>query len=57
MNMEECTHDCSTCGSTCSNPDGEPKKDFFTGIDDLADNLDAEKLNELLDKAMEEDQK
>ena len=47
--MNNCTHDCSTCGAACD--EGTPaKKDIFTHMEDLSDALYGDDGYEMLQK-------
>ena len=50
---ENCTHDCSTCGGSCTSgcgENGEPKKSIFDVIDTIAEELGKDEVQEMLEK-------
>ena len=46
-----CTHNCSTCESAC---DQQPKKDFFTVIEDFVKETEKDEIQEMFAKIAEE---
>ena len=52
---EDCTHDCSTCGSACSTEKKGPS--FFDRMESISETLDAvgeEEIIRMLNEAVEE---
>ena len=42
--MDNCTHNCHTCGSACSSPEGERKPSFFDRLESASEHF--EKMGE-----------
>ncbi len=51
-NRTECTHNCATCGSACE--DQQPKKDFFTAVEDFVKETEKEEIQDMFAKIAEE---
>ena len=52
---EDCTHDCSTCGSACDiNPEKNEPYGMFEKMDALAQDLMGDDVQEMLNKLAEE---
>ncbi len=50
--MSECTHNCSTCGSSCDQQ--PPKKDFFTAVEDFVKETEKEEIQDMFAKIADE---
>ena len=53
LNTTECTHDCSTCQSACSQEE-RPKKDFFTMVEDFVAETEKDEIQDMFAKIAEE---
>ena len=48
VDLENCTHDCRTCGSACSTSEGPRKPSFFDQMERISEAMDEVGEDEIL---------